>query len=84
MFVSTDADTATPAFVDVTGAINPQQYPVSSVVIHPSDSSGQTAFVTIMGFGVGHVFGTTNAGASWTPFGNVESGHLISQSIPRL
>ena len=74
VFVSTNADTATPAFVDVTGAINPQQYPVSSVAIDPSDPSGQTAFVTIMGFGVGHVFKTTNAGASWTRFGNVESG----------
>ena len=74
VFVSTNADTSTPLFVDVTGAINPQQYPVSSAVIDPSDSSGQTAFVTIMGFGVGHVFKTTNAGASWTPFGNLESG----------
>src|SRR6185436_9200251 len=74
VFVSTNADTAKPSFYEVTGSINPQQYPVSSVAIDPSDPSGQTAFVTIMGFGVGHVFKTTNGGASWTRFGNVESG----------
>ena len=74
IFVSTNADTATPMFRDKTGALNPEQYPVSGVAIDSSDASGQTAFVTVMGFGVTHVFKTANAGASWTAFGSPPGG----------
>jgi hypothetical protein len=64
-----------PAFADVTnngpqGNINPNQFPISSVAIDSSDSTGNAAYVTVMGFtGVtGHVWQTLNAGATWNDF----------------
>jgi hypothetical protein len=39
---------------------------ISSIVVDPSDSTGNTAVATVMGFGVGHVFRTTTAGLSWS------------------
>jgi len=55
---------ATTLMSNVTGSINPQHYPISSVAIDTSVSNGQTAYVGIMGFGVAHVFKTTNAGGT--------------------
>jgi len=51
-------------------SINPNQFPVSSVVIDTSDATGNTAYVAVMGFtgGPGHVWQTTNAGVSWIDF----------------
>jgi hypothetical protein len=51
-------------------SINPNQFPISSVAIDTSDSTGNTAYVTVMGFtgGPGHIWQTTNAGASWSDF----------------
>ncbi|MGA8271551.1 MAG: hypothetical protein WB919_08325 [Candidatus Sulfotelmatobacter sp.] len=51
-------------------SINPNQFPISSVAIDASDLTGNTAYVTVMGFtgGPGHVWQTTNAGANWTDF----------------
>jgi hypothetical protein len=68
VFVTQDAGSTW--MTDSTGAINPKQYPVSGIALDPADPSGQTAYVTIMGFGadVGHVFKTTNAGATWNDF----------------
>lgn len=51
---------------NVTGAINPNHYAISSVAIDNSVADGQTAYVGIMGFHVEHVFKTTNAGGTWT------------------
>ena len=75
VWVTTNATLGVPSFADVTnngpqGSINPNQFPVSSVAIDPSDPSGSTAYVTVMGFtgGPGHVWKTTNAGAAWTDF----------------
>jgi hypothetical protein len=75
VWVTTDASGGIPAFVDVTsngpqGSINPNQFPISSVAVDSSDPTGNTAYVTVMGFtgGPGHVWQTTNAGASWTDF----------------
>jgi hypothetical protein len=49
-------------------SINPNQFPISSVAIDTSDPTGNTAYVTVMGFtgGPGHVWQTTNAGAAWS------------------
>ena len=49
-------------------SINPNQFPISGVAIDASDASGNTAYVTVMGFtgGPGHVWQTTNAGNTWT------------------
>ncbi len=51
-------------------SINANQFPISGVAIDTSDPTGNTAYVTVMGFtgGPGHVWQTTNAGASWTDF----------------
>jgi len=75
VWVTTNASAGPATFLDVTengpqGNINPNQFPISSVAIDPSDVSGNTAYVTVMGFtgGTGHVWKTTNAGASWTDF----------------
>jgi len=75
VWVTTNASAGAPAFADVTnngpqGSINPNQFPISGVAIDPTDTTGKTAYVTIMGFtgGVGHVWKTTNAGSSWTDF----------------
>jgi hypothetical protein len=51
-------------------SINPNQFPISAVAIDASDPTGNTAYVTVMGFtgGPGHVWQTTNAGAAWADF----------------
>ncbi len=53
-------------------SINPNEVPISSVAIDTSDPTGNTAYVTVMGFtgGPGHVWQTTNAGTSWTDWTN--------------
>jgi hypothetical protein len=70
VWVTTNATAGTPAFAEVSQNINPNQFPVSSVAIDTSDATGNTAFVTVMGFtgGPGHVWKTSNAGASWSDF----------------
>lgn len=75
VWVTTDATAGPSAFVDVTGNgpegnINPNQFPISGVALDSSDSTGSTAYVTVMGFtgGTGHVWKTTNAGTTWTDF----------------
>jgi hypothetical protein len=75
VWVTTDASAGIPAFADVTnngpqGSINPNQFPISAAAVDSSDPTGKTAYVTVMGFtgGAGHVWQTTNAGASWTDF----------------
>ncbi len=51
-------------------SINPSQFPISGVAIDTSDPTGDTAYVTVMGYtgGPGHVWQTTNAGSSWSDF----------------
>jgi hypothetical protein len=52
------------------GSINLNQFPISSVAIDASDPTGDTAYVTVMGFtgGPGHVWQTTNAATNWSDF----------------
>lgn len=75
VWVSTNATAGPTSFTNAinngtSGNINPDQFPVSSVATDSSDPSGQTAYVTIMGFigGPGHVWKTTSAGLSWIDF----------------
>jgi hypothetical protein len=51
-------------------SLNPNQFPISDVAIDTSDPTGNTAYLTVMGFtgGPGHVWQTTNAGAGWIDF----------------
>ena len=58
---------ATTLMSNVTGSINTLHYPISSVAIDTSVASGQTAYVGVMGFGVSHVFKTSNAGGTGQP-----------------
>lgn len=75
VWVTMNASGGSPAFMDVTengpqGNINPNEFTISSVATDPSDATANTAYVTVMGFtgGAGHVWKTTNAGATWTDF----------------
>ena len=65
MSTATDGSTA---WADSTGTINPGYFPISAIAVDSSDPTGKTAYVTIMGFHVSHVWGTTTAGQSWTDF----------------
>ena len=60
----------------ITGAINPSNYTISSVSVDQSDPSGATAYVGIMGFNVSHIFKTTNDGATWTDWSGSGSAAL--------
>lgn len=41
-------------------------YPISSIVLDTTDSTGKTAYASVMGFGVPHLWKTSDAGMSWT------------------
>ncbi len=69
-------------------SINPNQFPISSVAIDSSDPTGNTAYVTVMGFtatpgqvGPGHVWQTTNAGTNWTDFTGTGSNALPDSPV---
>jgi hypothetical protein len=68
IWVTPNASVGPGSWLDRTGAINPGGFPVSAVAIDTSDATGNTAYVTIMGFRVSHVWKTSNAGVSWTDF----------------
>lgn len=68
VWVSTNVADGTATWVDQSGAINPNAFPISSIAIDTSDPSGLTAYVSIMGFHVSHVWQTTNGGVSWLDF----------------
>lgn len=68
LWVSTNAAGGTPTWVDQTGSINPDDFPISSIALDTSDPAGLTAYAGIMGFNVSHIWQTTNAGATWTDF----------------
>jgi hypothetical protein len=68
IWVATNVSGGPGAWVDRTGNTNPLRFPISAVAVDRSDATGKTAFVTIMGFHVSHVWKTTDAGASWTDF----------------
>ena len=75
VWVTTNATAGISSFAEVTGngpqgSINPKQFPISSVAVDPSDPTGSTAYVTVMGFtgGAGHVWKTSNAGGNWSDF----------------
>jgi hypothetical protein len=68
VWASTNAAGGNNTWLDETGSINPNSFPVSSIAIDTSDPTGLTAYVTIMGFHVSHVWKTMNGGVSWTDF----------------
>jgi hypothetical protein len=68
VWVSTNVAGGSLTWSDQTGTINPDGFPISGIAIDSSDTSGLTAYVTIMGFNVSHVWKTITGGASWTDF----------------
>ena len=68
VWVMTTAAAGATTWNDVTGNINPDNFPISAIAVDASDATGNTAYVTIMGFHVSHVWQTVNGGQSWTDF----------------
>ncbi len=68
IWVTANATKGAGNWFDRTGKTNPQHFPISAVAIDTSDTTGKTAYMTIMGFHVSHVWKTTNAGVSWSNF----------------
>jgi hypothetical protein len=68
VWVTTNSAGGPATWNDMTGGINPDGYPISSIALDPSDASGNTAYTAIMGFHVSHVWKTTNAGTTWSDF----------------
>ncbi len=73
VWVSTNVAAGASTWVDQTGAINPNNFPISGIAMDRSDTQGLTAYVSIMGFSTAsfptsHLWQTTNGGASWTDF----------------
>jgi hypothetical protein len=86
IFVSTAAESGQSSFVarNISAAIGPVGCPtsgasasggckISSIAVDTQDATGQTAVATVMGFGVGHVWRTVNAGLTWN---NIDNGLL--------
>lgn len=55
-------------------------FPISSIVIDTTDATGSTAYMTVQGFNgtAGHVFKTTDMGATWTKI----SGDPANGGVP--
>jgi len=68
VWVTTNAAGGPSTWVDRTGAINPDAFPISAITLDSSDSTGFTAYVSIMGFHTSHVWRTSNGGATWSDF----------------
>lgn len=57
--------------------INPSHYNISGAAIDPSDTTGHTAYVTVMGFHTNHVLKTTDGGNTWAALdGDPNNGGL--------
>jgi len=68
VWVSSNVAGGPATWIDQTGPINPGNFPISSIAVDSSDTSGLTAYATVMGFHVSHVWKTIDAGGSWTDF----------------
>ncbi len=84
VFVSGSADAGTGSWSDVTGFLNQSNFDIGSVLVDRiNDASGQTAYVTVMGF-LGrtgaHVFKTVNQGTIWTDI----TGNLMDVPVDSL
>ncbi|HKW27034.1 MAG TPA: hypothetical protein VJN48_14705 [Terriglobales bacterium] len=64
IFVTTNAAAGPESWYEATPSET--GYPISSLVLDFADNTGKTAYATVMGFGVPHVWKTTDAGLSWT------------------
>jgi hypothetical protein len=62
LWVTTNGDQDPPTWTQ--GSIAANGFPVSDIALDPTDPTGLSAYATVMGFGVGHVFKTGN-GTYW-------------------
>ena len=74
---------------NATQNVNPNGYAISTVAIDSSDSTGNTAYVGIMGFSTpgfptSHVWKTTNAGTSWTDWTGTGATELPDNPVNAL
>jgi hypothetical protein len=74
---------------NVTQAVNPQGYAISTVAMDSSVASGNTAYVGIMGFSTpayptSHVWQTTNAGTSWANWSGAGATELPDNPVNAL
>jgi photosystem II stability/assembly factor-like uncharacterized protein len=65
IFVSTASDGGPASFVDRSATLLSGHYKIGSIAMDANDTSGNTALAAVMGFGVGHVWRTTDAGQNW-------------------
>jgi hypothetical protein len=84
VFATFNADANPPTWNDVTANINTTfpgttnvHFAISDIWIDKIDSTGRTAYVTVLGFGVPHLYRTTSGGASWT---DLTTGTLLPDS----
>jgi len=73
VWVSPNVANGPSSWVDQTGTINPNNFPISGIAIDSSDRSAQSAYVSIMGwntvaFPTSHLWQTTNGGITWADF----------------
>ena len=47
---------------------NPGRFPISGIAVDNSDPTGKTAYATVMGFHVSHLWKTSDAGVTWNDF----------------
>ncbi len=84
VWVSTNVANGLSSWLDRTGSINPNNFPISSVAMDPSDICGTAAYVGIMGFSTAqfptsHVWKTCDGGNSWVDFtGNLPNAPVNS------
>jgi len=64
IFVSTNAAAGPESWYEATPSET--GFPISSLVLDSADNTGKTAYASVMGFGVSHVWKTTDAGLNWT------------------
>jgi large repetitive protein len=67
---ATDPNNGPGAWIDRSGLgaknINPEQFPISAVLVDDSDPSGQSAYAAIAGFAASRIWTTATAGVVWT------------------
>jgi len=78
LFVTKSANLSPATWTDIalshvtndTNAFNYGAFDISSIAVDPHDATGATVYATIMGFGVPHLYRSTDFGAHWANISN--------------
>ncbi|MGE5206573.1 MAG: WD40/YVTN/BNR-like repeat-containing protein, partial [Chlamydiota bacterium] len=65
LWVTNNADLGPFTWGSYIGPMNSSGYPISSIAVDPKDPTGNTAYATMMGFGLNHTLRTTDQGLEW-------------------